>query len=211
MQKINDFSLDFYGLIYPLIAVTLTCLLIGCGAAEKGSGFIIPGNKDGRPADTEGKYFRPGLEATYLFNKYRHVDHMHTSESGIAKFGKQGEPILFLDHRFADGEVFASGKSKGVGVLMKGYFNLEKPGAYQFQARSNDGFQLYIDGKLIVSDPDVHGDRLSEPGEFEAIQGGMFPVAIKYFQRKGTATLELYWQPPGTDKFVIVPPEVYRH
>ena len=211
MQNFHDVSSNFYMTTSFAVMLLLVVLLSGCGVIDKKLGFVIPGDGDGLPAGTQVKYLRPGLDTTYLFSKYRHVDDMHVSESGIEKFGKKGEPILFLDHRFGEKEVFGSGRSKGVGILMKGYFFLEKPGSYQFQARSNDGFQLYIDGKLIVSDPDVHGDRLSTAGTFKAVQGGMFPVAIKYFQRKGTATLELYWQPPGTDSFVIVPQEIYRH
>ncbi len=34
-----------------------------------------------------------------------------------------------------------------------------------------------------------------------------------YFQRKGTATLELYWKPPGQEDadFVLVPAEAFAH
>ena len=136
MKKLYVILQELRWLIYFCFVVFLSGLLLGCSAADNKSGFIIPGDRDGLPMSTEGEYLRPGLETIYLFSKYRHVKDMHVSESGIAKFGKKGQPILFLDHRFADGEVFASGRSKGVGVLMKGYFNLETPGFYQFRARS---------------------------------------------------------------------------
>lgn len=94
---------------------------------------------------------------------------------------------------------------------MRGYLHLDRPGKYLFQALSNDGFELYIDGNLIVSDPKVHGDRLSESGQFNVGRGGMFPVEIKYFQRKGTAALRLFWQPAGASMYTIIPSSVYSH
>jgi hypothetical protein len=147
----------------------------------------------------------------YFNDKFRHIDEMPKTETGIAKYGLPGPPILILDHKFGKGNVFESGRSQEVGVLMNGLLHLDKPGKYFFQAMSNDGFQLFIDGNLIVSDPGVHGDRLSESGQFEVVKGGMFPVEIKYFQRKGTATLSLYWQPPGTTSFATVPAGAYLH
>lgn len=211
MNRQNDSCICIWSFGYFLVLLAASVILNGCSTVEKKSPFHISGNQDGLPVTIDERYLQPGLDAIYLFDKFRHVDHMPTSANGIAKYGRLAPPVLILDHRFGDEEVLDSGRSREVGVLLQGYFQLDTPGIYQFQAKSNDGFQLYIDGELIVSDPGVHGDRLSEPGKFKVINGGMFPVAIKYFQRKGTATLELYWQPPGSGSFSIVPQRVYLH
>jgi hypothetical protein len=169
------------------------------------------GKQDGLPVKKIGGQLERGLSVVYFHDKYRHSDDMPESEAGVAKFGRPGAPIVKLDHQFGKGEVFNSGRNEEIGVLMDGFIRLDKPGKYSFQAKSNDGFQLFIDGNLIVSDPGVHGDRLSDIGYFEVVQAGMFPVRIKYFQRKGTAMLGLYWQPPGESSFSVVPGEAYSH
>ena len=189
----------------------LFTFVYGCTTTEKNAGLLESGKRDGLPVLLEIKNVRPGLEVIYFHDKFRHVNDIPKSEKGIAKFGRPGPPILQLNHRFGDGKVFASGRSQEVGILMQGYFHLDTPGEYLFQANSNDGIQLYIDGNLVVNDPTVHGDKLSEPGKFTVAQGGMFPVTVKYFQRKGTATLELYWQPPGVNSYSIIPSSVYSH
>lgn len=162
------------------------------------------------PAEVQSAQLKPGLSVLYFYDFYRHINQMPQGEK-IARKGKPGPPILQLNHRFKKGKVFDSGDNRGVGIVMSGFFHLEQPGQYVFQAKSNDGFELYINDNLIISDPDVHGDKLSNPGQLTVAKGGWFPVTIKYYQRKGTATLELYWHPPGAASLAIVPAQVYAH
>lgn len=164
----------------------------------------------GMPADISANTLKPGLSVIYFHDKYRHIKQMPEGER-IAKYAHPGPPIMKLDHKFGRGKVFDSGRSQEVGVLMNGYFLLEKPGVYLFQSNSNDGFRMFISGNVIVDDPKVHVDKLSDPGQFEVKKGGLFPVTLKFFQRKGTATLQLFWQPPGSGTFEIVPESVYLH
>jgi len=189
----------------------LFALLAGCAQQATQEQTLQSGKQDGLPMDIMGGQLQGGLSVVYFNNKFKHIDDMPKSKQAIAKFGVVGPPVGTLDHQFGKGQILDSGRSTEVGVLMNGLIHLDKPGTYLFQAMSNDGFQLYIDGNLIVSDPGVHGDRMSENGRFEVAKGGMFPVEIKYFQRKGTATLSLYWQPPGSDTFSIVPGSAISH
>ena len=193
------------------VVFVLNAFLIGCVQTQKQLEAIQSGKQDGLPVNVKGGNLKQGLTVVYFHDKFNHIRDMPKSEAGIAKFGRPGPPILKLDHQFGRGKIFDSGRSQEVGMIMKGYLHLDRPGKYLFQAQSNDGFQLFIDGNLIVSDPGVHADKLSEPGQFKVVQGGMFPVEIKYFQRKGTATLELYWQPPGASFFTIIPTGAYSH
>ena len=86
-----------------------------------------------------------------------------------------------------------------------------RAGEYVLAFRSNDGVRLHLAGEFIVEDPDVHKDRYSDYVAVKVVKGGWVPLAITYFQRKGTATLEFYWQPPGTDEMVLVPAAAYGH
>ncbi len=193
------------------IVLVVCAGIAGCIQNGTRSDALRPGKLDGLPAEVAEGKFKQGLSAIYFHDKYGHIDEIPRSQKGIKKFGRPGAPILKLDNAFGRGHVFDSGRSQEVGILMQGYIHLDKPGIYYFQAKSNDGFQLVIDGNVVVSDPDVHADKLSDPGQFRVVRGGMFPVEIRYFQRKGTAALHLYWKQPGASFFKIVPAGAYSH
>lgn len=124
--------------------------------------------------------------------------------------GEVGQPVDVLDHQF-QGNVFDSKRAKGVGVFLTGYLKMDTPGKYRFQAMSNDGIRVAVNEVVVVHDPTVHSDRFSKVGEVTVVDPGWYPLTVKYFQRKGTARLTLYWQPPGAMDFEIIPAAVYGH
>ena len=89
--------------------------------------------------------------------------------------------------------------------------NLDMKGTYEFQALSNDGIIMLMDGEAILNDPEQHSDRLSNVGIVDIKEPGWYPVVIEYFQRKGTAALKLFWKTPATDTMVPVPAQIYAH
>jgi hypothetical protein len=154
---------------------------------------------------------RPGLAVIYFDRQFvRHIDQLPQGENA-ANVGRPGAPVAQLNHQFGQAEVFQSGSNRGVGVEFTGYLKLDQPGRYRFQANSNDGFRMEIGGQRVVDDPAWHSDRLSAPGEYEVPNPGWYPVRMRYFQRKGTATLQLYWQTPRDPSFRIVPAEALAH
>lgn len=186
-------------MIMTLCAALYLLFTIGCtGPVGKGT------------AEFDAAKLKPGLSVLYLDGGYRFVKQIPKGTKARDR-GRPGEPVLQVNHQFGTGEVFDSGKSRKIGVLLDGYIHLNRPGTYAFQALSNDGVELYVDGKLIVSDPNVHSDRLSDIGEYTSGKGGWQPVHIRYFQRKGSAALKLYWRPPGSGEFEIVPEQAYGH
>lgn len=176
-------------------------LTFACGCA----GPVGHVKTDIDPADLQ-----PGLSVLYLDGGYRFVNQLPHGARAM-KHGRPGQPILQINHQFGQGEVFDSGRNSKIGVQMEGYIHLDKPGRYEFQALSNDGVEVYIDGKLIISDPQVHPDRLSSVGDLTIESGKWHPFMVRYFQRKGTAVLKFYWRPPGNDQFTIVPEGAYGH
>ena len=189
------------------MALLMFFSLSGCAATLPGA----PQPSHGQATGEESSLLQPGLSVIYIFQKYRNVDQIPAGTAAL-RMGRRGDPILVLNHQSGKKEpVFASGRSQGVGMLMEGFLNLGKPGTYQWQALSNDGIRLFIDNRLIFEDPGVHADRLTPMGTNEVAQAGRHPVRIIYFQRKGTAALKLYWQPPGAASFSLVPAEVYWH
>ncbi|MDX1402449.1 MAG: PA14 domain-containing protein, partial [Kiloniellales bacterium] len=88
----------------------------------------------------------------------------------------------------------------------------DTPGAYSFAFESNDGVRLEIGDYMVIEDPDVHADRFSDIGAVIVKEPGWHPITIRYFERKNTATLRFYWQPPGTSGTMpVVPPEALAH
>jgi hypothetical protein len=209
-QKNRKVTLNILLLLLFLAAFPML-FAAGCAHKAEKEPLLIVLEEPQHPAEIGSGDLRPGLAVFYFHDFYRNTGQMLKNEELVRKMGQPGPPITQLNHRFGGGKVFDSGQEKGVGAIMYGYFHLPEPGDYTFQAYSNDGFDLYINSHLLVSDPAVHTSRLSDPGRITVARGGWFPVEIRYFQRKGTAALELYWQPPGADALAIVPPEVYAH
>ncbi len=159
---------------------------------------------------------RPGLSVLYFYNfNYRDAAKIPTGQKAIEK-GRPGKPIPFLNHSFGPRNVFDSKSSRKIAMLMTGMIKLPHPGQYRFMAISNDGIQVFLDKRRIISDPDVHSDRPSQKAEVNIADGdwlapGWYPLTVKYYQRKGTATIKLFWQRPNDADFAIIPAEAYAH
>ena len=190
------------------IIISLLLLIVSGCAAPMQETQQAPGST---VVKNEQSQLQPGLSVVYIFKKYRNVDQIPTGKAAL-RMGRPGEPVTMLNHQSGKEEfVFASGRSRGVAMVMDGFLNLEKEGTYRWQALANDGIRMFIDNKMIFEDPKVHPDRLTPAGTLEVAKAGHYPVQIIYFQRKGTAALKLYWQPPGAEQFSLIPAEVYWH
>ena len=153
----------------------------------------------------------PGLLPVYFENfKARNVAELPDDDTSRYPT-RIGEPIYQLDNQFGIGGVFGSGQSRLIGVRMRGALYFPEAGSYGFQALSNDGIAFFIGGTLVVNDPLQHADQLSSTGTILIPEKGWYPVRVDYFQRKGTAALKLYWQPPGKEAMEIVPASAYAH
>lgn len=180
--------------------VMFLTMLAGCTGSQ-----TLPGGKDFEDR------LEPGLRVLYFDGMFRNVRQIPDGDRAILEKGRPGAPILVIDHQFGENEVFDSGRNRGVGVQMKGYLLLDQMGLYQFQALSNDGVEVFIDGISILIDPDVHSDRLSNVETLAVQQTGWHVLMVKYFQRKGSAALTLYWKPPGKDTLEVIPARAYAH
>lgn len=195
---------DFFS---STLAALLTGLfLMGCAA----TGADMSRHASGPLIDSTS--LEPGLAVLYNEKWYKHVDEMSDRERDLEGW-RSGKPILYIDHQFGSGTVFGSGLSRKVGVRMTGYIHLTAPGEWGFKAYANDGIRVIVNGQVVVDDPQLHmgGDRFSKPRTMTVDQAGWYPLLIKYFQKKGTAALSLYWKPPGAAEFSVIPAEAYAH
>jgi hypothetical protein len=71
-----------------------------------------------------------------------------------------------------------------------GNFNFDA-GDYQFQARTDDGVRVYIDGLRVI---DAWSDGYKEPSNtFRQLGGGTHQITIEYYERGGTAFNRVWW------------------
>jgi hypothetical protein len=159
-----------------------------------------------KPADPQpaAEKLVPGLAVNYVFMKVRHVDEIE--EAGP---GTPGAPLTMVDYRTGAGDVLTSDMSDGVGALIRGYINFPAAGRWLMATQSNDGVRVRLAGQVIIEDPDVHTDQYSANAELMITEPGWYDLAITYFERKNTSTLQLYWQKPDATDFEIVPAEAF--
>lgn len=189
--------------INTLLGLAAILLMTGCASSSP----IIPSMQR---MDIDPHMLQPGLSVYYLRGKWKNVDRMPWATTFVSK-GARGKPVTVIDHAFGSGEVYDSGNTRYIGVQMHGYIHLDRAGTWQFQALSNDGVEIYVRDQLVVDDASYHSDRLSEPITYPVDTPGWYPLTVRYFQRKGSAALKFYWQPPGATGFAIVPARAFAH
>lgn len=148
----------------------------------------------------------PGLSVEYLRITANHIDEVE----GAGR-GKPGEPLTHLSWNMVEKPVLTSTEKTSIAARIRGLIRLDKPGSYGFRARSNDGIRVLIGGVRVVDDPDVHAGRLSAPTGMDIATPGWYPLYIVYFQKRGTAELQLQWRPPGTATWQVVPASALAH
>jgi len=182
--------------------VALVLLAIPQGAAAEQA--VKPSSPQPKPAA-----LKPGLAVIYHFSMVRNMRQLRRYAE--PRKGDVGKPLPQLNYHTGYGKVLTTDRNIGVGAKIHGFIKFDKPGIYQLKVHSNDGVQLYLSGKLVFEDPVVHSDEMSDPIPVRIDKPGWYPLLIWYFQRKGTATLELYWQSPGGSESVLVPATAFAH
>ncbi len=176
---------------------------------------VVPNavNAEPKPADPQptASELEPGLAVRYYTRKFNHIRELLDWED--YKDGTEGPPITVLDYQVGTGDVLTSGKPDLVGARITGFIHLPDPGTYTFGVNSNDGVRVLLGGEQILNDPDVHGDRFSDPAWVTIEDGGWYPLTVLYFEKKNTSTLQLYWLMPTDEPgpMFIVPAENYAH
>jgi PA14 domain len=155
-----------------------------------------------------------GLKVWYFDDFYfKHVDEMPKGDPPFS-WGFEGKPIPILDRKYKRGEKFYdSGFHRGISSLMRGMIRFTEPGQYVLMANSNDGIRIFVGEKRVINDPDWHalGDELTPEAWLTISNPGWYRFRLKFFQRRGTATLQMFWKKPGDEDFSFIPAEAYGH
>ncbi len=97
---------------------------------------------------------------------------------------------------------FADGNLSGeFSVRWRGIVHCPNAGTYEFSTNSDDGSQLFIDGRLVVDNGGSHGMR-ERSGRTELTAGDHLLV-LDFIEEGGGAGCILSWQPPGSKREVI--------
>ena len=99
-------------------------------------------------------------------------------------------------------------KQDKFGLVLWGEIEIQNPGIYTFYLNSNDGSNLYIDGKLIIENDGLHG-ALEKQGQIK-LSEGKYSLRINYFQAGGGFHLKAYISGPGIEKKSIPSSMLYR-
>ena len=176
--------------------------LVPAASAEPVTGLALA-----QPKETAS--LAAGLGVRYLIAKFDTISEIELMATW--KEPRVGTPIPMLNYNVGPDSVLTTKAHDLVGAFIDGFIKFDKPGIFLLAVQHNDGVRLSIGGKEIYDYPFVTPDNFSPNLEVRIDQPGWYPISLIYFEKRNTSTLELYWQPPGTDEFVFVPAEAFAH
>jgi alpha-L-fucosidase len=140
------------------------------------------------------KNIQPGLQYSYYQGQWSMLpdfDSVKIVEKGVCK-----QPDLTLKKQ-----------ESNYGFVFTGYLNAPETNIYQFKLTSDDGSMLRIDGKTLMNDFQ-HGMETKIMNI--ALEKGLHPVEIKFFQAGGGDGLTINWK-IGNKSATEIPVEFWGH
>lgn len=196
-----SYSGIFRHAVFVVFAVFLGALPVGFASHQVLAAGLTPASpQPGASALAQG------LDVEYMM-----IQALHVNDLEAAGKGKPGKPLKMLNWDMGSGPILTHVEDEGVGARIRGYIKFEAPGNYQMKMKSNDGVRLSIGGQMVIDDPEVHAAKFSDVAQVSVPSPGWYEVYLLYFERRGTATLELHWQPPGAGGFEFVPASAFAH
>nr|WP_202425288.1 PA14 domain-containing protein [Streptomyces sp. HUCO-GS316] len=104
---------------------------------------------------------------------------------------------------------FATGRSDDVSVRWTGKIVPAKTGPTTFSMIGDNGFRLWVDGRLVIDHWVDDWDREQTGQPVELTAGKAYDIKIEYFEHYGGSNLHLRWTPPGGGK-TAVPQSAFR-
>lgn len=95
-------------------------------------------------------------------------------------------------------------------IRWSGLLRVPAGGEYEIVLRANTGARVWIDEKLIHDEPDLTRRRagVRKPVELSA---GLHAIKVEYWDKGGTASLQLEWILPGAQKPEAIPASAFLH
>lgn len=90
-------------------------------------------------------------------------------------------------------------------VRWTGFVRIPDDGSYEFDTRSDDGVRLWIDDAQVIDNWTVHREALDRTTL--DLKAGLHAIRLEWFQRRGPATMQLYWRTATDPSPRIVEPD----
>ncbi|WP_455431057.1 PA14 domain-containing protein [Streptomyces anandii] len=97
----------------------------------------------------------------------------------------------------------ATGQSDDVSVRWTGRVVPEKTGPTTFSVIGDNGFRLWVDGRLVIDHWVDDWDREQTGAPVELTAGKAYDIKVEYFEHYGGSNLHLRWTPPGGAKTAV--------
>ncbi|MEU0599444.1 PA14 domain-containing protein [Streptomyces sp. NPDC006393] len=94
----------------------------------------------------------------------------------------------------------ATGRSDDVSVRWTGRIVPGETGAHTFSITGDNGFRLWIDGKLTIDHWVDDWDREQTSAPVELTAGTAYDIKVEYFEHYGGSNLHVRWTEPGGTK-----------
>jgi len=113
-----------------------------------------------------------------------------------------------VDYSLSEGPFAGTELSGEFSVRWSGMIRIPADGEYSFGLNSDDGSQLFIDGRLVVDNGGSHGMR--ERTGNVTLPAGDHPLVLDFIEEGGGAGCIFSWLAPGGSK-QVVPADVFFH
>jgi concanavalin A-like lectin/glucanase superfamily protein/PA14 domain-containing protein/glycosyl hydrolase family 2 len=138
-------------------------------------------------------------------------DYYSSSAPGAFDFGELKATVVDPNIQFPDLEPTLqelTGRSDDVTVRWTGRIEPEFSETYTFSMIGDNGFRLWVDGRLIINNwlDNWDVEQIGEPISLQA--GQKYDIKVEYFEHNGGSNLRLRWQSASQPK-EIVPPEAF--
>ncbi|MEM9709481.1 MAG: PA14 domain-containing protein [Pseudomonadota bacterium] len=105
------------------------------------------------------------------------------------------EDVSTINFNVGSGAVFDGGPVDDVAARYTGLFEVKASGSHEFFVASDDGAQLFIDGQLLVDNDGVQPTTTENASI--TLEAGTHSIEVIYFERGGSAVLDVDWAGPG--------------
>ncbi|MAH66319.1 MAG: hypothetical protein CMJ27_08000 [Phycisphaerae bacterium] len=99
-------------------------------------------------------------------------------------------------------------RDENFAVTFTGFIEIPATGVWAFALDSDDGSTLRIHESVVVDNDGLHS-ALEKSGTI-ALEAGLHPIRIDYFEGTGQDDLILKWSSPGSDTFMRIPTERFK-
>ncbi len=81
------------------------------------------------------------------------------------------------------------------GLRFDGFVRVPKDGLYWFATESDDGSRMFVAGRLVVDNDNLHAARRSM-GPLR-LKAGIYPLRVDFFEKTGDEVLKVFFEGPG--------------